>query len=478
MTAPPGTRLRTAPGGDPAGADVLELVVPGAGADAAACRPAVEAEVAAWARETGRAAPPSLRVVADAGASTPVLRTPDGSAPLSARRAEQVAVAALGRFRDPRDPSPVHRRFGGCWRAHPADRPALAAGWTGAALRTRVQAPPDRDAPAADPAAPGDVPRPVLPVVELGARDLREVTTRPPAELNEAVTAALQGLFREYGVLVPGIDLGFGAPGRVAFSFGGQRTAAHLLPAPGTSVVALPPEVLPAEVLGVVLDPATGSRWSVVDSGDAAGLDPSAVLDRLGYVLRILVAECAVRLPLWSSSAADAYRTGLWRTPGLQREVGRLLPALVGRLVAQRASAQYVERLCEHVLRGLARGDGSLDAVEDEARLALGSAVLGELALSCVPTVLDVDPGDVGGPPAALREELVTAHPELLTAVTPVVVRVPAPARRAAAAALAPLLDVVHVVSREELPVGPALRERWDAMGARRAAEGVRDVER
>jgi hypothetical protein len=52
------------------------------------------------------------------------------------------------------------------------------------------------------------------------------------------------------------------------------------------------------------------------------------------------------------------------------------------------------------------------------------------------------------------------------------VLRVPAAARSAAAAALRPLADVVLVVAREEFEPTPALRARWAAMSSQSAGGG------
>jgi hypothetical protein len=71
-----------------------------------------------------------------------------------------------------------------------------------------------------------------------------------------------------------------------------------------------------------------------------------------------------------------------------------------------------------------------------------------------------------------LRKALLARVPELLRETSPVVLRVPAAARSAAAAALRPLADVVLVVAREEFEPTPALRARWAAMSSQSAGGG------
>jgi hypothetical protein len=201
------------------------------------------------------------------------------------------------------------------------------------------------------------------------------------------------------------------------------------------------------------------------------------VLDRVGFVLRALQAEVAVRLALWTPQEAGTYGSGLWRAPELAQQVAAHLPALTSRLVAERASAQFVGVLVEAVLRMLAVERDDLDDLEDAVRGVLGHRLLGELPLATVPVVVDADPAALHAEGEAsladLRAELLAQVPELTTETRLLVVRVPSPtARRRVSAALRPLGDVVRVVARSEFEPSVALRARWQAMASRPAPAG------
>lgn len=451
MTAP--VAVRTPGGAGPTGPRLIRMIVPGGDADADACRAAVEAEITDWARGAP-CVPPDVEVRADLARSVPVLDADGVPMPLSARRTDLAVTLATGRFPEAPGPAPASARLAASWDADPALRPALAAALVAATLRG-----PAGDLLAPPPGPPdGD---PVVPVAEIGEAHLRAVTASPPDDLKSAVTAARNVLYHNYGVAPPGIALAVGIDDRVTFRFAGRRTVGYLLPPQGTVIVADQPDLAGYGLVAAVTDPVTGARWSLRTAESA----PAGSMDTVDYLMRALIHECALRLPLWVPASFDVYRTGLWRATGVADTVGRYLPELVTRLVAQRASAQYVEVLAEVVARTLASGVTSLDAMEDAARARLGSAVLGELPLERAALVIDADPPKAGAAPDRLRAAILAAAPRLATTVTPAVVRVPAAARRAVAAALQPLADVVTVVARDELDDTGPLGERWRAMG-------------
>ena len=456
------------------GGVVISLSLPRGRDVAAACRESAEAAAACWGTELGLPEPAVLDIRSGSVSGVPEVEVRGIILPLSARRAEQALAVVTGRYADPGVREPARSRLGSLWRDQPDRRPALVANWLDATLRAATAE--LRPLLAAPDPGPGQGNLDTTPVIELPESDLRLLTSRPseePSALAKRFTAAL---YHQYGVAVPGIRLAFGPPGFFRFSFQGLRTPVYLLPEDGTVVVQERPELLTdVHPAGSVLDPVTGARWTMLREADAAHLDPEQVLDRLGYVLRALQAECLVRLTLWAPATVGAYRSGLWGEPELAERVGSFLPELTSRLVAERASAQFAEILAEAVLRVLARGSESLGDMEDEGRRRLGDTLLGELHLTCVPVLIDLDPDALphhaGEGVDALRKALLARWPELLHETSPVVVRVPAAARPAVAAALRPLNDVVYVVAREEFEPTPALRARWAAMGNPRSDE-------
>jgi hypothetical protein len=453
---------------------VIDLRLPPGRDAAAACRESAEAAAAGWGTELGLPEPAVLDIQSGSASEVPEVEVRGISLPVSARRAEQALAVVTGRFASPEVDEAARSRLGSLWRSQPDRRPALVANWLDAALRASTkELRPLVGASRLDQGSPGPD---SAPVVELPEPDLRLLTSGPGKSLNTLAAGFTTAIFQQYGVTVPGIRLAFGPPGLFRFSFQGLRTPAYLLPEDRTVIVQQHPELLvDVHPAGSVLDPVTGARWTLLREVDAAGLDPRRVLDRLGYMLRALQAECLVRLTLWAPATVDAYRSGLWQEPELAERVGSFLPELTSRLVAERASGQYVDILVEAVLRVLARGGQSLDDMEDEARRRLGDTLLGELHLMCVPVLMDLDPGTLppctGEEAGGLRKALLARFPELLHETSPVVVRVPAAARPAVAAALRPLNDVVQVVTREEFEPTPALRARWAAMGHRPSGE-------
>jgi hypothetical protein len=463
------------------GGVVIDLRLPRGRNVAAACREPAEAAAAGWGTELGLPEPAVLDIRSGSASGVPEVEVRGISLPLSARRAEQALAVVTGRYANPGVRETARSRLGSLWRDQPDRRPALVANWLDATLRAAT---PELQ-PLLGASDPGQGPHNLdaAPVIELPESDLRLLTSRPseePSVLAKQFTAAL---YHQYGVAVPGIRLAFGPSGFFRFSFLGLRTPVYLLPEDGTVVVQERPELLTdVHPAGSVLDPITGARWTLLREGDAAHLDPNQVLDRLGYVLRALHAECLVRLTLWAPATVGVYRSGLWGEPELAERVGSFLPELTSRLLVERASAQFAAILAEAVLRVLARGSESLDDMEDEARRRLGDTLLGELHLMCVPVLIDLDPDALpryaGERVDGLRKALLARWPELLHETSPVVVRAPAAARPAVAAALRPLNDVVHVVTREEFEPTPALQARWAAMGNRRSDEANSEGDR
>lgn len=454
---------------------VISLRLPRDRDVAAACRESAEATAARWGTDLGLAEPPVVELRTGSPAGVPEVEVRGVGLPLSARRVEQVLAVVTGRYDSPGAGETALARLGSLWQDQPGRRPSIAANWLDAALRTSDQelrpllrAPdPDQDPDS----------RQATPVIELPEAYLRIVTSHPREELNALTTQFTTAIYQQYGVVIPGLGLAFGAPGLFRFSFDGLRTPAYLLPESGTLIVQEHPDLVPGvRPAGSVVDPVTGARWTLLDADDAAGLDPDKVLGPIGFVLQALQAECIVRLARWVPVTPFAYRTGLGQEPELDDRVSSFLPELTSRLVAERASGQFAGLLVECILRVLARGSQSLDEMEDEARRRLGDALLGELHLVCVPVLVDLDIDALPSQPRqeedGLRKALLARVPELLRETSPVVLRVPAAARSAAAAALRPLADVVLVVAREEFEPTPALRARWAAMSSQSAGGG------
>jgi hypothetical protein len=208
--------------------------------------------------------------------------------------------------------------------------------------------------------------------------------------------------------------------------------------------------------------------------------DPMLMLDQLATQLSV---EARRHLSLWVQPEVPLWLTGLTDLPETGTRVARLLPELQRRLLTDQVGICHDQLLVEAVLRVLAdvddrveRGadlvvDGQAlsDAIEDQARLLLGPAVVAEIIDLPTPIIEVIDLTRLAGRSGELRDELLGLHPQLLDGYRSTIVQVPASMRREVARALRPLSDSVWVVADTELRLGAAIRERWQAIESRRA---------